>query len=64
MTIKVKLNLPTEENMEAFQDRMCFAVAKVILETKSPDYVEIEEQVDVQKRTRTYTQVNHALKKE
>lgn len=39
MAIKVKVNLPTEENMEALQDRMCFAVAKVILETKSPEYI-------------------------
>ncbi|MGL5753423.1 MAG: hypothetical protein ACRCXT_22960 [Paraclostridium sp.] len=39
MAIKVKVNLPEEENLEEFQDRMCFAVAKVILDTKTPEYV-------------------------
>ncbi len=40
MAIKVKVNLPTEENMDEFQNRMCFAVAKVIIETQPKEYIE------------------------
>lgn len=39
MAIKVKLNLPEEENLEEFQDRMCFAIAKTIVETKTKEYI-------------------------
>ena len=39
MAIKVKVNLPAEDKLEEFQERMCFAVAKVILETKTPEYI-------------------------
>lgn len=38
MAIKVKVNLPTEENMNEFQDRMCLAIAKA-LETKPKEYL-------------------------
>ncbi len=39
MAITVKLNLPKEENLEEFQDRMCFAIAKTILDTKPQEYI-------------------------
>lgn len=39
MAITVKLNLPKDENLEEFQDRMCFAIAKTIIETKSKEYI-------------------------
>lgn len=38
MAIKVKVNLPTEENMNEFQDRMCFAIAKA-LESKPKEFI-------------------------
>ena len=38
MAIKVKSNLPTEENMDAFQDRMCTGIAKA-LESKPKEYI-------------------------
>lgn len=38
MAIKVKVNLPTEENMEEFQDRMCTGIAKA-LESKPKEFI-------------------------
>ncbi|MBO3446378.1 hypothetical protein [Clostridium sp. CCUG 7971] len=37
---KVICNYPLEENMDEFQDRMCFAVAKVLKEEKSPEWIQ------------------------
>lgn len=38
MAIKVKLNLPTEENMDAFQDRMCTGIANA-LKSKPKEFI-------------------------
>ena len=37
---KVICNYPTEENMDKFQDIMCEAMAKAIIASKPPEYVE------------------------